>query len=97
MSHDRGCHCGREKYEYDECNRAGCPNGVYAVAVLDPREPLPALTFEVPGKPISEDLREFFRCVGIPTEIKSIVPLPNRSFVLHLSDGTALCCDMRTY
>ena len=24
MSHDRGCFCGREKWEYDECDRAGC-------------------------------------------------------------------------
>lgn len=24
MSHDRGCPCGREKYEYDDCTRADC-------------------------------------------------------------------------
>jgi hypothetical protein len=24
MSHDRGCHCGKEKYEYDDCQRLGC-------------------------------------------------------------------------
>lgn len=24
MSHDRGCHCGLEPYEYSECQRAGC-------------------------------------------------------------------------
>jgi dsDNA-binding SOS-regulon protein len=26
MSHDRGCSCGREKYEYDECNNITCPH-----------------------------------------------------------------------
>lgn len=24
MSHDRGCPCGREKWDYDECRRADC-------------------------------------------------------------------------
>lgn len=24
MSHDRGCPCGREKYEYDDCTRKDC-------------------------------------------------------------------------
>ena len=24
MSHDRGCSCGREKYEYDECDNITC-------------------------------------------------------------------------
>jgi hypothetical protein len=24
MSHDRGCPCGRERWEYDECMRATC-------------------------------------------------------------------------
>lgn len=24
MSHDRGCYCGREKYEYDDCPDATC-------------------------------------------------------------------------
>lgn len=24
MSHDRGCPCGREKYEYRDCDRADC-------------------------------------------------------------------------
>jgi hypothetical protein len=24
MSHDRGCHCGREPYEYDQCNDQTC-------------------------------------------------------------------------
>jgi len=24
MSHDRGCYCGREKYEYDDCTRENC-------------------------------------------------------------------------
>lgn len=24
MSHDRGCSCGREKFEYDECTEADC-------------------------------------------------------------------------
>lgn len=24
MSHDRGCYCGREKYEYDDCIRENC-------------------------------------------------------------------------
>lgn len=24
MSHDRGCHCGREKYEYDDCPEKDC-------------------------------------------------------------------------
>ena len=24
MSHDRGCHCGREKYEYFECSDTNC-------------------------------------------------------------------------
>lgn len=26
MSHDRGCPCGREKYEYDECPKYDCPH-----------------------------------------------------------------------
>jgi hypothetical protein len=26
MSHDRGCSCGKEKYEYHECTVFGCPN-----------------------------------------------------------------------
>lgn len=26
MSHDRGCPCGREKYEYDDCDQPGCWN-----------------------------------------------------------------------
>jgi hypothetical protein len=26
MSHDRGCYCGREKYEYNDCTRDGCYN-----------------------------------------------------------------------
>ena len=26
MSHDRGCHCGREKYEYDDCPKTDCLN-----------------------------------------------------------------------
>jgi len=25
MSHDRGCPCGKEKYEYDDCTRRDCP------------------------------------------------------------------------
>lgn len=24
MSHDRGCHCGKERYEYDECRDKEC-------------------------------------------------------------------------
>jgi hypothetical protein len=24
MSHDRGCYCGREKYEYDDCINVNC-------------------------------------------------------------------------
>lgn len=24
MSHDRGCHCGREKYEYADCEDESC-------------------------------------------------------------------------
>ena len=24
MSHDRGCPCGREKWEYDECSKENC-------------------------------------------------------------------------
>lgn len=24
MSHDRGCHCGRERWEYDDCPNHGC-------------------------------------------------------------------------
>lgn len=24
MSHDRGCHCGKEKWEYNECTRELC-------------------------------------------------------------------------
>lgn len=24
MSHDRGCHCGREPYEYDDCTNSNC-------------------------------------------------------------------------
>lgn len=24
MSHDRGCHCGRERYEYDTCPNEDC-------------------------------------------------------------------------
>ena len=26
MSHDRGCFCGREKYEYQDCDREDCTN-----------------------------------------------------------------------
>ena len=26
MSHDRGCSCGREKYEYAECDNITCPH-----------------------------------------------------------------------
>ena len=26
MSHDRGCFCGREKYEYDDCENPKCSN-----------------------------------------------------------------------
>lgn len=26
MSHDRGCLCGREKYEYEDCKRKDCLN-----------------------------------------------------------------------
>lgn len=28
MSHDRGCHCGREKYEYQECPIDNCQNRI---------------------------------------------------------------------
>ncbi len=28
MSHDRGCSCGREKYEYDTCQEVGCPKRI---------------------------------------------------------------------
>lgn len=24
MSHDRGCYCGLEKYEYDDCKKSDC-------------------------------------------------------------------------
>lgn len=26
MSHDRGCYCGREKYEYQNCDKQNCLN-----------------------------------------------------------------------
>lgn len=30
MSHDRGCPCGKEKYEYDDCTKADCVHKVKA-------------------------------------------------------------------
>jgi hypothetical protein len=28
MSHDRGCHCGRERWEYDQCKDTNCTKSV---------------------------------------------------------------------
>ena len=30
MSHDRGCSCGKEPYEYEDCRRADCDRGAKA-------------------------------------------------------------------
>lgn len=30
MSHDRGCSCGKEPYEYEDCRRADCDRGMKA-------------------------------------------------------------------
>ncbi len=30
MSHDRGCFCGKERYEYADCHRADCDRGMKA-------------------------------------------------------------------
>jgi hypothetical protein len=30
MSHDRGCSCGKEPYEYEDCHRADCDRGMKA-------------------------------------------------------------------
>jgi len=30
MSHDRGCFCGKEPYEYEDCRRADCDRGAKA-------------------------------------------------------------------
>jgi len=42
MSHDRGCYCGREKYEYADCDRKDCLNKK-TVAVLSPDVPIMVL------------------------------------------------------
>ena len=28
MSHDRGCHCGKERYEYDDCDWPTCTKSI---------------------------------------------------------------------
>lgn len=36
MSHDRGCPCGRESHEYEDCDKADCPHRTDTVAVGAP-------------------------------------------------------------
>jgi hypothetical protein len=53
MSHDRGCHCGREKYEYDSCS--DCHNAcLLGEPVTLSSPPFPFL-FEVPAQSLKDE------------------------------------------
>lgn len=61
MSHDRGCSCGREKYEYSDCDRSDCHHKYKPAPKVSQFDFEPDLGASTPEPSIREIIYRYYR------------------------------------